>query len=100
MLRRHFRDLHLLDWVLISKKGYFPRCEKCAMQVNPACPQHIWTKECQTRVEQKQQHESAVSVALALRRQFMVHGDALEHVEVFNYLGCLLAQDNDDTQAI
>ena len=51
-------------------------------------------------MEQKQQHESAVSVALALRRQFMVHGDALEHVEVFNYLGCLLAQDNDDTQAI
>ena len=38
MLRRHFRDLHPLDRVLISKEGYFPRCERCAMQVNSAYP--------------------------------------------------------------
>ncbi len=37
---------------------------------------------------------------MALRRQFTVHRDVLEHVEVFKYLGCLLAQDNDDAQAI
>ena len=46
------------------------------------------------------QCESAVSSALALRRQFMIHGDVLEHLEVFKYLGCLLTQDNDDAQAI
>ena len=38
MLRQHFRDLHPLDRVLISKERYFPRCEWCAMQVNPAYP--------------------------------------------------------------
>ena len=53
MLWRHFRDLHPLNKVLISKERYFPRCEWCAMQVNPAYPQHIRTKECQIRVEQK-----------------------------------------------
>ncbi len=100
MLRQHFRDLHPLDWVLISKEGYFPRCDRCAMQVNPAYPRHIWTKECQTRVERKQQRKLAVSAALALCRQFTVHGDALERVEVFKYLGHLLAQDDNDAQAI
>jgi hypothetical protein len=100
MLQRHFRDLHPLDRVLILKEEYFPRCERCAMQVNPAYPQHIWTKECQTGVERKQQRKLVVSAALALRRQFTVHGDALERVEVFKYLGCLLAQDNNDAQAV
>jgi hypothetical protein len=70
------------------------------MQVNPAYPQHIRTQECQTGVERKLQWESVVCSALALRRQFSVHGDMLEHVEVFKYLGRLLAQDDNDAQAI
>ena len=37
---------------------------------------------------------------VALRQQFSVHGDVLEWVEVFKYLGRLLAQDDDDIQAI
>ncbi len=100
MLWRHFRDLHPLDKVVVSTEGYFPRCERCAMQVNPAYPKHIRMQECQTGVERKLQRESAVHLALALRRQFSAHEDVLEHVEVFKYLGCLLAQDNNDAQAI
>ena len=41
-----------------------------------------------------------VTLALALRQQFSVNGEALEQVEVFRYLGRLLAQDDDDIQAI
>ncbi len=100
MLWRHFRDLHPLNKVVVSTEGYFLRCERCAMQVNPAYPRNIWTQECQTGVERKLQRESAVHSALALRHQFSVHGDVLERVEVFKYLGCLLAQDNDNAQAI
>ena len=37
---------------------------------------------------------------MALRRQFTIHGDVLERVEVFKYLGRLLAQDDNDAQAI
>jgi hypothetical protein len=100
MLRRHFRDLHPLDKVVVSTEGYFPRCEWCAMQVNPAYPKHIRMQECQTRVEWKLQRELAVRSALALRRQFSAHEDALECVKVFKYLGCLLAQDDNNAQAI
>ena len=93
MLWRHFKDLHPLDQVSILSEGYFPWCERCTMQVNPAYPQHIKTNECQIGVEQKLQQEAAASSALALRRQFTIHGDVLEPVVVFKYLGDLLLQD-------
>jgi hypothetical protein len=56
------------------------------MQANPAYPRHIRMQECQTGVERKLQWESAVCLALALCRQFSVHGDVLERIEVFNTL--------------
>ncbi len=51
-------------------------------------------------VERKKQREATVTSALALRQQLSVHGEALERVEVFKYLGRLLAQDDDDIQVI
>jgi hypothetical protein len=100
MLWRHFRDLHPFNKVVVSMEGYLPQCEHCAMQVNPAYPRHIQTQECQTGGKRKLQRESAVRSELALCRQFSVHGDVLECIEVFKYLGHLLAQDNNNAQAI
>ncbi len=70
------------------------------MQVNPKDTGHQNSMECQVGVERRQQREAVVSSALALRQLFSVHGVALERVEVFKYLGRLLAQDDGDTQAI
>ncbi len=71
------------------------------MQVNPFYPaRHYTTRECQVGVERKQQCKAAVQLALALRKQFSIQGDVLERVEVFKYLGRLLAQDDDDIQAV
>jgi hypothetical protein len=100
MLRRHFWDLHPFDRVVILTEGYFPRCERGHMQVNPAYPGHIRTKECGIGMDRRLQQESAFSLALALRREFNVDGTVLERVEVFKYLGCLLVRDDDDAQAI
>ena len=99
-LRRHFRDVHPMDLVVVPSEGKFRRCYRCGMQINPSYPRHYTPKECSIGVEQKQQREAAVTSALALRQQFLVHGDVLEQVEVFKYLGRLLAQDDDDIQAI
>jgi hypothetical protein len=44
--------------------------------------------------------ESAVHLALALHHEFLVHGVVMECIEVFKYLGCLHAQDNNNAQAI
>jgi hypothetical protein len=100
MLRRHFRDLHPFDRVVVLTEGYFPRCKRCCMQVNPAYPRHIRTKECGIGMDRQLQRESAISLALALQRKFNVDGTVLEQVKVFKYLGRLLAQDDDDAQAI
>jgi hypothetical protein len=70
------------------------------MQVNPFYPRHVQTKECQVGAERRKQRETAISSALALRQQFTVRGDVLERVEVFKYLGRMLAQDDDDIQAV
>ncbi len=42
----------------------------------------------------------AVASALALCCQFTVHRDALEKVDVFNYLGRMMAQDDNDVQVV
>ncbi len=70
------------------------------MQVNPIYPRHQYSKECQVGVERRRQRETAISSALALCQQFTVHGDVLERVKVFKYLGRMMAQDDDDIQAI
>ena len=35
MMRRHFRDLHPLDYVVVAKEGRYPRCPHCGMQIDP-----------------------------------------------------------------
>ena len=100
MIRRHFWDLHPFDWVVVPKEGTFPRFKRCSMQVSPAYPQQARTKECQVGTDRYTQRESAIASALALRHEFTVQGDMLERVEVFKYLGRLLAQDDNDAQAI
>ena len=70
------------------------------MQVDPRVPTHINTKECRIGTARRHQRDMAVCSALALRQQFTVHGDVLERVEVFRYLGRLLSQDDDDIQAV
>jgi hypothetical protein len=99
MMRRHFWEVHPKDLVKVPKEGKFCWCWRCGMQVNPKYTGHQNTKECQVGVKRKQQREAAVTLALALRQQFSVHGEALDWVEVFKYLGRLLAQDDDDIQA-
>jgi hypothetical protein len=70
------------------------------MKVNPFYPRHVQTKECQVGVERQKQREMAISTALALRQQFTVRGEVLKRVEVFKYLGRMMAQDDDDIQAV
>ncbi len=50
--------------------------------------------------EQQTQRDLAVSAALALHKLFHVEGELLEKVDLFWYLGRILAQDDDDFQAV
>jgi hypothetical protein len=70
------------------------------MQVNFAYPRHTRTKECTMGMARGQQQEVEVASALALCRQFMVHGETPKKVKVFKYLGRMMAQDDNDVQAV
>ena len=98
---RHFRDLHPRDTVTVPKEGRsYPRCGHCGMQVNLRYTGHWKTESCNIGTERKSQRKAAIDLAIALRCNFKVHGEVLEKVEVFKYLGRLLAQDDDDVHAV
>ncbi len=89
-----------MDLVIVPKEGRFDRCEQCGMQVPPLYPCHWLSNKCQVGVERRGQREAAVTAALALRQQFAIHGNVLERVEVYKYLRRMMAQDDNDIQAI
>jgi hypothetical protein len=100
MLRHHFWDLHLKDTVKIPREGNLLQCKRCTMQCNLRYPQHISTQVCLLGAEQRTQRDSAVLAALALRKLFCVEGEVLEKVDLFQYLGWILAQDDDDVRTV
>jgi hypothetical protein len=111
MLRRHFQDLHPKDTVEISREGTFPRCKHCTMQCNLQYLRHIHTHVgrqqacgfpksisgaedlvCLLGAEQWTQQDSAITAALALHKLLHVDGELLEKVDLFQYLGWILAR--------
>ncbi len=48
----------------------------------------------------RKQYEAAEAARVALARTFKAYGEDLERVEVFKYLGRLLAYDDNDSQAM
>jgi hypothetical protein len=61
---------------------------------------HHRTELCQRGRERKRQHAAAVRSQEALERSFMAYREELERVEVFKYLGRLIAYDDADNQAM
>jgi hypothetical protein len=61
---------------------------------------HYDTATCKDGVARKVQYAVAKCVHLALQRSFTAYGDELERVEVFKYLGRLLAYNNNDARAV
>jgi hypothetical protein len=61
---------------------------------------HQRTQLCQEGWERKMQYEAAKTARVALVQLFTAYWDKLERVEVFRYLGRLLAYNYNDTQAM
>ena len=61
---------------------------------------HQQSEQCRGLYEMRLQHEAAARSQDALQQGFFCGGDELERVEVFKYLGRMLAYDDNDTQAM
>ena len=101
-LRRHFVDRHSQDLISIPGEGVYPQCQECGMQTNPVSLQttHPRSKYCEMRKARRLQRECAVDSALAMEESFTAYGQELQRVEVFKYLGHLLAHDDNDMRAV
>ena len=96
---RHPQDLVC---ILIEGSHPLPECERCGLQtpVQDLKGGHHHMELCQRGWERKRQHAAAVRSQEALKRSFTAYGEELERVEVFKYLGRLIAHDDADTQAM
>ena len=100
-LRRHFHDRHPLDLVDVEGSGVYPKCQLCNMQSDPRkAVRHEGSKFCREGRERIVQTNAAIANQRALEVGFTAYGEDLERVEVFKYLGRLMAMDDVDTQAI
>ena len=70
------------------------------MQVNPTATGHQTTKTCKAMHAGRLQRKAVADSAVAMDAKFYAYGEELEQVEVFKYLGRLIAFDDDDTRAV
>jgi hypothetical protein len=102
--QHHFLDRHPQDLVYLPSKGPvpLPRCERCGMQTERGAllGRHQRTQLCREGWDKKVQHEAVETARVAFTQSFTAYGDKLERVEVFKYLGWLLAYNDNDTQAM
>ena len=80
--------------------GCFPKCTICGIQVDPTNQRHRLTGFCREGAARQEQYLAAANSARALERKFYAYGEELERVEVFKYLGRLLAYDDSDVRTV
>jgi hypothetical protein len=103
-LRWHFLHHHPQDLIVLPSEGTvpYPKCKRCGMQtkVGALYGKHQRTWPCREGWERKKQHEATETAQVALARTFTAYGEDLKRVEVFKYLGRLLAYDDNNSQAM
>ena len=103
-LRSHFLRRHPQDLVVCPAEGSLPlpQCDRCGLQISFTAinGRHYETALCKDGVARKVQYAAAERTHTALQQTFTAYGAELERVEVFKYLGRLLAYDDNDAQAV
>jgi hypothetical protein len=99
-LQSHFLQRH--PQVCHEGSLPLPQCNRCGLQIAYAAKngRHYNTAICEDGVVRKLQYAAVKRMHLALQQLFTAYGDELERVEVFKYLGRLLAYDNNDAWAV
>ena len=101
-LRKHFIDRHPKDKVWIQGEGCYEKCHRCGLQSSPHAfmTTHYPSALCHNGEVREAQREAAAESVRALDVTFTAYGEELERVEMFKYLGRLMAMDDNDVPAV
>jgi hypothetical protein len=88
--------------VSIDGANPLPKCERCGLQCTHRAlnTTHTTSQYCREATERKVRQQAAVNSARDLNVSFTAYGQSLERVEVFKYLGRLLAMNDNDMSAV
>ena len=98
-LRLHF-SLHHPNGLVGMDGNLFPHCEQCGVQTRDAgYTRHESTTTCRSRAERRDRHAVAAHYAATTVQSLTAHDKPLRQVEIFKYLGRLIAYDDTDVPA-
>ncbi len=104
VLRSHFLRRHPQDLVCCPTEGSLPlpQCNRCRLQITYVAmnSRHYKTALCREGIARRVKHAAAKRMHLSLNQTFTAYGERLERVEVFKYLGRLLAYDDNNARAV
>ena len=100
-MRKHFRDRHPHDVILITEEGLLPRCHKCGLFVSQLTRSHYMSVDCHRSAFRHQTQEHyADTLRTAHDTMFHINGIPIERVDQFSYLGRILTWNDSDDVAI
>ena len=103
-MRKHFRDRHPNDLVIIPEEGSepFPQCDRCGLQVSPHAVRmgHLGSAMCLQGQQLRRRRRAARLAHEARSVTFTVNGVQLRKVDQFKYLGRPLSFRDSDMPAM
>ena len=99
-MRKHFRNRHPEDTIIIADEGPLPQCPKCGLFQKNVDTKHQESLDCKRFSGIKEKREQAKKQALASNFVFTINGTPIKSTTEFKYLGRILNEKDSDQPAI
>jgi hypothetical protein len=101
MMRRHFRNIHNNDTIVISEEGRLPRCTECGLFQKNVGLKHQQGADCKRWANVHKTRKKDIENKKTIEETvFTVSGTPIKTVKQFKYLGRILDEDDNDWPAI
>ena len=99
-MRRHFRQRHLEDTIVIEEEGQLAQCQLCGFfGATVMTAKHQQTAVCKQFALRRQRYFRAQGQAKARTVVFTIGEQEIKQVKMFKYLGRMMEEEDDDNHA-
>jgi hypothetical protein len=96
-LRRHFRNMHNGDTIIVEEEGLLPQCTECGIFQMSVGPSHQQSADCQRWAKvHRDRKADKVNKKTVAETVFTVSGEPIKNVEEFKYLGRIVSCKDSD----